>query len=74
MAHTFTNLLYHLVFSTKGRVPQIDAELQPRLFPYMGGIVRELGGVPVIVKGTEDPSTCSSFCRRRSPWRTRCES
>ena len=29
MAHTFTNLLYHLVFSTKSRVPQIDAELQP---------------------------------------------
>ena len=31
MAHTFTHLLTHTVFSTKDRAPLLDAELKPRL-------------------------------------------
>ncbi|MDQ3472662.1 MAG: transposase [Acidobacteriota bacterium] len=31
----------HCTFSTKGRNPWIDAELQQRLWPYSGGIARE---------------------------------
>jgi REP element-mobilizing transposase RayT len=54
MAHTFTNLLYHLVFSTKGRRPQIDHELKEDLFAYLGGTVRGIGGVPLIVNGVAD--------------------
>ena len=38
MAHTYTNLLTHLIFSTKDRVPSLDADLKARLFPYLGGI------------------------------------
>jgi len=45
MAHTFTNLLTHIIFSTKDRMPLLDTEIRPRLFAYMGGIIRELGGV-----------------------------
>jgi putative transposase len=41
MSHSFVNLLLHCVFSTKQRLPQITPEIQPRLFQYMGGIVRE---------------------------------
>lgn len=53
MANTFTNLLYHIVFSTKDRIPVIHGEMRERLYEYMGGIVRgergillEIGGVP----------------------------
>ena len=42
MAHTYTNLLAHIIFSTKDRA-LADADLKARLFPYMGGIIRELG-------------------------------
>jgi putative transposase len=51
MANTF--LLYHVVFSTKDRMPVIHGEMRERLYEYMGGIVRgergvllEIGGVP----------------------------
>jgi putative transposase len=54
MAHTFSNLLCHLVFSTKDRLPHMDSSLRERLFPYMGGIVREMRGTPMIVNGPDD--------------------
>jgi len=40
MAHTFTHLLTHIIFSTKDRRPLLDADLKARLFPYLGGIIR----------------------------------
>jgi putative transposase len=53
MASTFTNLLFHIVFSTKDRTPSIHEGLRERLYEYMGGIIRgergtllEIGGVP----------------------------
>jgi len=54
MAHTFTSLLYHVIWSTKDRRPQIDPELRPRLFPYLGGIVGELGGKALQIGGMPD--------------------
>jgi hypothetical protein len=42
MSHT--NLLYHIVFATKGRAPLIIEALRPRLHEYLGGTVRNLGG------------------------------
>ncbi len=54
MAHTYTKLLSHLVFSTKHRLPQIDADVMRELYPYLGGIVRELGGAPYLINGTAD--------------------
>jgi REP element-mobilizing transposase RayT len=54
MAHTYTRLLVHIVFSTKHRVPEIDAHLKPRLFSYMGGILREIDATPVVINGTAD--------------------
>ena len=41
MSHSFISQLLHCVFSTKERRPMITPELQPRLFPYIGGIARE---------------------------------
>lgn len=38
MSHSYTTSLFHCVFSTKERRGIIDAELQVRLGPYIGGI------------------------------------
>jgi REP element-mobilizing transposase RayT len=54
MGHTYSRLLTHVVFSTKNRVPSIDKPTGPRLFAYMGGIVRELSGTALIVNGLSD--------------------
>jgi len=54
MAHTFTNLLTHIIFSTKDRLPHIDTGLKAQLYPYMVGILRELDGNTSIINGTSD--------------------
>ena len=54
MAHTYTSLLSHVIFSTKDRAPTLDADLKLRLFPYMGGIVRDLGGAALSINGPTD--------------------
>lgn len=54
MAQSHTNLLYHIVFSTKNREPFITKDVQPRLYEYIGGIVRGLGGVSLEIGGVED--------------------
>ncbi len=54
MAQTLTNLLFHVVFSTKDRAPSIDSELKPDLLAYIGGIILELGGKLLAANGTAD--------------------
>jgi hypothetical protein len=51
MPHTFASLLVHVVFSTKNRAPDLPAEPTGRLFPYMGGIVKELKGTALTPPG-----------------------
>ncbi len=54
MAHTHTCLLYHFVFSTKGRRPWIDPQTLPRLAKFMGGVVRKRQGKLLAMNGTEN--------------------
>jgi REP-associated tyrosine transposase len=54
MAQSFTNLIYHIVFSTKDRQPLITDAHQTRLYDYIGGTIRELGGILLAINGTED--------------------
>jgi REP element-mobilizing transposase RayT len=54
MSRTYTSLLNHVVFSTKGREPMLIPVLRERLFPYMGGIVRHLEGVALLINGVAD--------------------
>jgi REP element-mobilizing transposase RayT len=42
------------VFSTKERAPFIQGDLSQKLFPYLGGILRELEAVPLLVNGPQD--------------------
>jgi putative transposase len=54
MSDSYTNLLYHIVFSTKERRPLITPEYEPRLYEYIGGTIRGLGGLSPELNGTED--------------------
>ena len=54
MGRTYTQLLNHIVFSTKDRAPLLTPDLRTRLFPYMGGIVRNLDGVALSINGVAD--------------------
>jgi REP element-mobilizing transposase RayT len=54
MASTFSNLLYHLVFATKNRLPLIQENLRDDLYGYMGGILRGEGGVLLEIGGMPD--------------------
>jgi REP element-mobilizing transposase RayT len=54
MPHTFTNLLTHLIFSTKNRLPTITPDLKPRLHAYIGGIIHSLNGIPLAIDGPAD--------------------
>ena len=54
MSANYTNLLYHLVFSTKGRIPLITDEIREPLYQYIGGIVRSEGGALLEIGGIED--------------------
>jgi len=41
---SYTNLFYHIVFSTKERRALLTDELLPRVIQYIGGIIRQLKG------------------------------
>ena len=54
MSKSYTNLLYHIVFSTRERRPLITPERRPRLYEYIGGIIRNLGGISLATGGIDD--------------------
>lgn len=54
MPGTYSQILLHVVFSTKSRAPWISAEVADRLYPYIGGIVRAEKGVLYDIGGVED--------------------
>ena len=54
MPSTFTNLLFHVIFSTKDRKQFIAPEWQDELYAYIGGIVRNLGGTQLAAGGIAD--------------------
>jgi REP element-mobilizing transposase RayT len=54
MPSTHVSLHYHIVFSTKDRMPLIAATWRDRLHGYIGGVARNLDGVAEIVGGVAD--------------------
>lgn len=54
MPGTYSQLLLHVVTSTKGRMPWIGTDVAERLYPYIGGIVRAERGVVYGIGGVED--------------------
>jgi putative transposase len=54
MGDTYTQLRYHLVFSTKHRMPWISPQVRDSLYDYMGGIVRANDGTLLAAGGMPD--------------------
>ncbi len=54
MASTLTNLLYHIVFSTKDREPLIRPAFSDNLEKYIAGIIRNEGGILLGIGGMPD--------------------
>jgi putative transposase len=54
MSQSFTNLIYHIVFSTKNRQPLITDEVKSRLYEYIGGTIRKQGGISLAINGMND--------------------
>ena len=54
MPGTYSQILLHIVYSTKQRTPWIMPEIAPRLYPFIGGIVRSEKGVLYDIGGVAD--------------------
>ena len=54
MSGTYTNLIYHIVFSTKQRRGLITTTLEDELYKYIGGIIRNLDGTCLKINGMTD--------------------
>src|SRR3954462_5881304 len=54
MPSTHTSLHIHIVFSTKGRVPLIDAAWRSDLHAYIGGCLKRLDAFPQEIGGVAD--------------------
>ncbi|MBE2284255.1 MAG: IS200/IS605 family transposase [Prosthecobacter sp.] len=54
MADSFHSLTYHLIWSTKDRLPWFSEEIQPRIWEYIAGIALQKRMVPLCVGGYQD--------------------
>jgi putative transposase len=54
MTHTYTQLIYHLVWSTKNREPTILPVFQEQLYQYIGGTFRKMGATCLEIGGIAD--------------------
>jgi putative transposase len=54
MPSTHLSRHYHIVLSTKDRMPLLNSAWRERLHTYLGGIIRNLEGVPESIGGVAD--------------------
>ena len=54
MPGTWSQILFHIVFSTKDRRELITPQIAGELYPFIGGIVRGEGGVLLQIGGMPD--------------------
>ena len=54
MSVTCSALYYHLVLSTNQRVRHLYPDVCERLYPYIGGVIRQHGGILIAAGGIED--------------------
>jgi REP element-mobilizing transposase RayT len=54
VAHTFSSLNVHCIFSTKERAPILSTEIRERLWPYLGGIAKQSNIRPACIGGVAD--------------------
>jgi len=51
---TYTQILYHIIFSTKNRERSLLAESRPELFKYIWGVIKNNRGHLYRINGIED--------------------
>lgn len=51
---TYTQIIYHIVFSTKNRIRWLSADNRPELFKYIWGIIKNKGCHLYQINGTAD--------------------
>lgn len=54
MGSTLSNLIYHVIFSTKNRESIIRDNFSGEIYRYIGGIVKQEGGILLGVDGMTD--------------------
>lgn len=54
MPQSLARILIHLIFSTKHRQSLISTQIAPTLHEYLGGILKQVGCVPIKIGGAED--------------------
>ena len=54
MAQSLAQVYLHSIFSTKYRQNLIIPEVESQLYAYIGGIINNLGGRPLIINGLPD--------------------
>ena len=54
MPQSFVKNYIHITFSTKERYPYIDKNIAKELYPYLGGICKNLESFPVEIGGIAD--------------------
>jgi REP element-mobilizing transposase RayT len=54
MANTFSQIYFHIVFSTKNRVDFIDPDIEARVWAYIGGIARKHKMTAIQVGGIDN--------------------
>jgi REP element-mobilizing transposase RayT len=65
MPHTYSKLLYHVIFATKYRAPLILPEIKEELHARLRRLIQEKGGVPLEVGGIDDHVHLLLECRPR---------
>lgn len=51
---SFWRLYYHIVWTTKNRLPLITSELEPDFYRYLSAKINEIGCIPHALGGMED--------------------
>ncbi|HEY3391564.1 MAG TPA: transposase [Lacipirellulaceae bacterium] len=54
MAQSLSNVILHLVFSTKNRRPWIGVEIETELFKYLAGTLRDIKCPSQKIGGADD--------------------
>ena len=54
MAQSLAQIYIHIVFSTKERYPFIETDIEPELYAYMAGAIKQMDGIPCLINGTSD--------------------
>ena len=54
MAHTYTSLLTHIIFSTKDRFPWLEDDMRDEVEKYICGVARNLGVKTMAINSVAD--------------------